>query len=126
MKPATTCNLIDHDRVGDRILQFFHGDLRNNGVSRGTPRQHSCFDLASALPISPATLYHAGEPVFIQLTDLDQNLDPTSIETVLVTVKNDLTGDTEVVRLQETGSNTGVFFGYIQTTSRSQRPRTEF
>jgi uncharacterized repeat protein (TIGR01451 family) len=75
-------------------------------------------NLANPVPLMPAALYHAGEPAFIQLTDLDQNLNPAALETVLVTVRDDITGDTELVRLQETGPNTGVFAGYIQTTSQ--------
>lgn len=72
-------------------------------------------NLAAPVPLAPASLYHTGEPVFIRLTDLDQNLDPAVIETVLVTLGVSATGDTEVVRLYETGPDTGVFTGYIQT-----------
>ena len=70
------------------------------------------------VPLADTGLYRAGEAVFIRLTDLDQNLDPLTAETVLVTVTDDLTGDTEVLKLTETGPNTGVFTGYIQTTAQ--------
>ncbi len=63
----------------------------------------------------PGSTYHTGEPLFIRLTDLDQDLDPAAIETVLVTVGVSATNDIEVLRLRETGPNTGVFTGYIQT-----------
>src|SRR5574341_562399 len=72
-------------------------------------------DLTSPVPLVAAGFYHAGEAVFIRLTDLDQNLDPAAAETVLVTVTNDVTGDQEVLRFEETGPDTGVFIGYIQT-----------
>jgi uncharacterized repeat protein (TIGR01451 family) len=72
----------------------------------------------SPVPLTTASLYHAGEPVFIRLTDLDQNLDPTKVETVLVTVRDDLSGDVELIRLNETGPDTGVFVGYVQSTSQ--------
>jgi uncharacterized repeat protein (TIGR01451 family) len=72
-------------------------------------------NLSVPVPLVPGTLYHSGEPLFIQLTDLDQNLDYAVIETALVTIKVIATGDTEVVRLYETGPNTGVFTGVIQT-----------
>lgn len=71
----------------------------------------------SPAPLAPASLYHAGEPVFIRLTDPDQNLDPIATETVVVTVKDDLSGDVEFIRLNETGPNTGIFVGYVQSTS---------
>ena len=72
-------------------------------------------NLASPVPLATGSLYHEGEPLFIRLTDLDQNVDPTAVETVVVTLGVAASGDTEVVRLYETGPNTGVFTGYIQT-----------
>ena len=72
-------------------------------------------DLSVPVPLLPGSLFHSGEPLFIRLTDLDQNLDFTVIETVLVTIRINATGDLEVVRLYETGPNTGVFSGVIQT-----------
>jgi hypothetical protein len=73
--------------------------------------------LGGTLPLVPATVYHQGEPIFIRLTDLDQNNDPTKTETVVVTITNDKTGDREVLLLTETGPNTGVFVGFIQSSS---------
>lgn len=76
-------------------------------------------DLSSPVPLAAAGLYHAGESVFIRLTDGDQNLDSSAAETVIVTVRNSLTGDAEIIRLTETGPDTGIFTGYVQTTSQS-------
>ncbi len=64
----------------------------------------------------PAGVYHEGDPVFVEITDKDQNLDPAVRDTVDVTLKVAATGDVEKLRLTETGVNTGVFVGYIQTT----------
>ena len=55
-----------------------------------------------------------GEPLFVRLSDLDQNLQADQVETVLVSLTAS-TGDVELVRLYETGINTGVFVGYIFT-----------
>jgi len=74
--------------------------------------------LAVPVPLVPAAQYHVGEPVFIRLTDLDQNADPTVAEMVLVTLRDNLTGDGEVIRLMETGPNTGVFTGYVPTNGQ--------
>jgi uncharacterized repeat protein (TIGR01451 family) len=80
----------------------------------GTP-----INLGVPVPLVADSLYHAGEPVFIRLTDLDQNLDPAVIETVLVTIRDNMTSDVEVLRLRETGPNTGVFTGYVPTNGQS-------
>lgn len=74
-------------------------------------------DLTNPVPLTPSALFHAGNVLFIKLTDLDQNQDSLLLETVTVTVTNDVTGDPEVLRLYETGPDTGVFAGYIMTTT---------
>jgi uncharacterized repeat protein (TIGR01451 family) len=72
-------------------------------------------DLTKPVPLVPANCYHVGEPIFVQLTDLDQNLDPTRAETVIVTIADSVTGVLDVIRLTETGPDTGKFIGYIQS-----------
>ena len=71
--------------------------------------------LASPVPLDAATMYHQGDPFFVRLTDQDQNLDATTAETVVVTIDVAATGDSELLRLTETGPDTGVFTGYIQS-----------
>ncbi len=70
-------------------------------------------DLTQVQSVLDATLYNASETAFIELDDGDQNLDPLSREWVSVTVTNPTSGDTETLRLFETGNNTGVFTGYV-------------
>ncbi len=79
-------------------------------------------DLSTPVPLEPVTVYHQGDPVFVRLTDLDQNLDATTAETAVVTLNVSATGDTEVLRLTETGPNTGVFTGYIQSYISASNP----
>ncbi|MBW6512366.1 MAG: OmpA family protein [Desulfuromonadaceae bacterium] len=67
-------------------------------------------------PLTTANVFHLGEPIFIRLTDLDQNIDTTLIDTVVVTLTTQLTGDQEVLRLYETGPDTGVFVAWLATT----------
>ena len=76
-------------------------------------------DLSAPVPLIATSTYHESEPLFVQLTDLDQNLDSTRAETVLVTVSDPTSGDSETLQLTETGPDTGVFIGYIQTASSS-------
>lgn len=79
-------------------------------------------DLNQPVPLVPASQVHQGDPLFIRVTDLDQNLDRTLRETILVTVTNPASGDIEVVLLSETGPDTGVFAGYLPTTPAASGP----
>ncbi|MBI9074029.1 MAG: DUF11 domain-containing protein [Desulfatibacillum sp.] len=72
-------------------------------------------DLDDPVPLLDATVYHGGEPVFLLVTDADQNTDPLTRDTIVVTLTVSDTGDMELVLVTETGPNTGVFAGYIQS-----------
>lgn len=76
--------------------------------------------LGGPLPLVSTSdlLLHAGEPLFISLGDEDQNLDPLAVEKILVTVTSS-TGDSEILRLTETGANTGLFCGVLITAAAS-------
>ena len=73
-------------------------------------------NLAAPVPLISDGAYKAGEPVFLRLIDLDQNLDPLVAETALVTLESD-GGDRETLRLTENGPNTGIFIGYIMSAT---------
>lgn len=70
--------------------------------------------LAAPVPVLPTTLYHAGEPVFITLADGNRNTDASVREYVVITVTSS-TGDSETLKLQETGADTGVFSAVIRS-----------
>lgn len=74
-------------------------------------------DVANPVPLSPANSYHQGDPVFVYLTDANRNIDINARDTVQVTLTVAATGDAEVIEFVETGNNTGVFIGYIQSTA---------
>jgi flagellar motor protein MotB len=78
----------------------------------GTP-----IDADAPVPLIPADAYHAGEPLFVQVTDSDHDLSATALDTLLVTLTNAATGDSETLVLIETGPNTGVFTGFVMSTS---------
>ena len=63
--------------------------------------------------VTTTALYSAGETAFLRVTDSDQNTDPASVETVDVTVTATTTGDSETLRLTETGVSTGIFAGFV-------------
>jgi len=69
--------------------------------------------LAASVSVTPS--YNVGEPAFMRLQDTDQNVDFQVIDYVDVTVTNESSGDTETIRLAETGPDTGVFVGYLPT-----------
>ena len=68
------------------------------------------------LLLASASLYASGDPVFVRVTDYDQNLDPLLAETIVVTVSSN-GADSESLRLTETGPSTGVFIGAISSSS---------
>ncbi len=72
-------------------------------------------DLSVPVPLINATVYHQNEPIFLRVSDMDQNLYPASAETIWVIVNVPDTGDAELLLLTETGPDTGVFVGYIQS-----------
>lgn len=78
----------------------------------------STITLPTPQPISAATQYTEGEPVIIEVVDLDQNRDPNKLETIEVTVTIPGTNDKEVLRLTETAPNSGIFRGIVQTTTK--------
>ena len=61
--------------------------------------------------------YNLGEPVFLRLTDTDQNVDAAVIDYAVVDVVHPTSGDSETIRLTETGQDTGVFAGYVPTAT---------
>lgn len=75
--------------------------------------------LAAPVEVKPTHVFHAGEPVFITLTDLNRNIDPAVREIIEVRLSSS-TGDSEILRLQETGPDTGIFAAVIQSVSPAQ------
>ncbi len=72
-------------------------------------------EINQPVPLIPSTRFIIGEPVFIRLADMDQNLDSQAHETILINLVSPQNGESELLRLSETDVNTGVFTGYIQS-----------
>ena len=67
-----------------------------------------------------ATAYTVGDPVFVRVTDTAANLSATTQETITITVTTPApANDSETLTLKETGVNTGVFVGFIQSAGAS-------
>jgi uncharacterized repeat protein (TIGR01451 family) len=73
-------------------------------------------DLSQPVPLTAATVYHQGEPLFFLVSDADQNTDPSAAEAVWVLVSAGGTGDSELLRLSETAPDSGIFVGYLQSS----------
>ncbi len=68
-------------------------------------------------PLRRTDYFHGGEAFFIFLSDPDQNLDGTAIDTVSVQIEVGASSDFEVVQLTEIDVNRGEFVGYVPTTA---------
>ena len=69
-----------------------------------------------------ADTYSAGDPLFIKVTDYDQNVNPAVADTITVTLTTTPASDAETLTLTETGPSTGVFIGYIQSSNAAVTP----
>lgn len=81
------------------------------------PQGKGTLDPLTPIPMQDTGIAHAGDPLFVRVVDADRNRDGAAVETVDVRVAARSTGDAEVLRLSETGANTGVFVGYIGTAT---------
>ncbi len=64
----------------------------------------------------PAYGYMNDQTIYLQVEDLDQNVDPTTAETITVVLTNSDSGDRETIIFTETGADTGIFRGSILST----------
>jgi len=76
------------------------------------------FDVQS-VALEPTTVYHSGQTIYIETSDYSLNQNQSLAETVLVTITSStstVANDHETLLLTETGPDTSVFMGAIQTT----------
>ncbi|MEO8999385.1 MAG: hypothetical protein ABI227_10195 [Rhodanobacter sp.] len=93
------------------------GGATFNTLPAPVSAQGNTLDPNSAQPLGPAQIYYPGDPLFVQITDLDQNLNPLVRETILAKVSVAGTSQSLTVRLTENGPNSGVFTGYVPSSS---------
>ncbi|MBT8077060.1 MAG: DUF11 domain-containing protein [Gammaproteobacteria bacterium] len=70
-------------------------------------------DPAASQDVAASRNYNLGEPLFLRLSDADQNVDYQVVDVAEVTVEHPSSGDIETIQLSETGPDTGVFVGYV-------------
>lgn len=71
-------------------------------------------DPSQPIPLASTTTLHGGEAAFVRVADADQNRDPAIVDRLDVRLTTPR-GDAETLRIAETGPDTGIFVGYIQT-----------
>ncbi len=74
----------------------------------------TALDPSQPIPLASTTTLHGGEAAFVRVMDADQNRDPAVVDYLDVRLSTP-GGDSETLRISETGVNTGIFVGYIQT-----------
>ena len=106
------------DAVDETVPDTFYEDAGGNlqpigdvfAVGSSTP-----LDLSSPVALADSTSLIGGDPMFVQVEDGDQNQDSTVAETIRVVITSE-TGDSEILILTETGPDSGIFIGVVQTT----------
>ncbi len=73
-------------------------------------------DISEPVPLTTATVFFQGDPVFMRVVDPDQNRDSQVRDSILLVLVNDDLQDRELLKLYETGPASGEFLGFIQTT----------
>jgi hypothetical protein len=74
----------------------------------------TALDTSQPIPLASTATLHGGEAAFVRVMDADQNRDQAAIDYLNVRLSTP-GGDAETLRIAETGANTGIFVGYIQT-----------
>ena len=74
----------------------------------------AALDPSQPIPLASTATLHGGEAAFVRVMDADQNRDPAAVDYLDVRLSTP-GGDAETLRIAETGANTGIFVGYIQT-----------
>lgn len=128
-------------RVSSNISFLRYSPLAGNGQSLASTSVSSPYNVNStqcqgvgsyqpvygasttgALPALPATYslqltdyYVVGEPLFLHVTDSSRNLSAAAVDTLVLTVTDPLTQDSQAVTISETGPDTGEFVGFVNT-----------
>ncbi len=79
-------------------------------------------DVSNPVDLVRAERFHQGEPVFVGVTDKNRNIDRSRRDSIEISIAVKASGDQEQLQLFETGNDTGVFVGFIQTVAPESTP----
>ena len=88
--------------------------LATNATETAVARSNATSTNGKSANVQPTSLVSAGTALYIQVTATQANLDPNGIDQVNLSIASS-TGDRENITVYETGVNTGVFIGSIET-----------
>ncbi|WP_405250311.1 beta strand repeat-containing protein [Dokdonia sp. Asnod3-C12] len=108
---------IFNTQAGDTVTVTYDDELDSNGNNPDpiTDTDNVLGGVTGVVDITDTSV--PGDTLDISVTDNDLNEDITAIETIEVIVINDNTGESEIITLTETGADTGVFEGTVETVS---------
>lgn len=112
-------------RPGNVSLPFDGGEFDDTGAGDFLPQSvpqgldGNPVLLAAPVEVRPTVVYHVNEPVFITLADANRNTNAAVREYIEVMLTTSI-GDIEVLRLLETGVNSGIFATVIQSVDTLQ------
>jgi len=110
--------------IADDELVFEYTDLENEKGQESTLIERRTLSGGSDGTLIVDNEVFVGNDVNIEVVDADENVSPNEVDNLDVLAENPRTGEQEVVTLTETGSDTGVFKGSLET-SYSENPDSE-
>ncbi|MEL7311652.1 MAG: OmpA family protein [Pseudomonadota bacterium] len=102
--------IVDQSVPGNDPDPDSDGDPGNNGAPTSIA---FVTGVDGVLTVTPEIL--PGEPIAVSVADADDNRDAAVVETITVLVTNDTIGERETLTLTETGADSGVFEGALDT-----------
>ncbi|MFK7887069.1 MAG: OmpA family protein [Gammaproteobacteria bacterium] len=118
LRSDATLDLIKIAPGGEQMLPIATTSCGAQQLPPATLLDGTVLPANGAQAVTSGSAYHANEPVFVRVQDTDQNLDGLVAEIIEIRVTSDA-GDRETLNLTETGPNTGVFTGYLPTSSQA-------
>jgi len=99
-----------------RTAQKVEGDL--NPMNAPTLSTGETVDISKPIPVRSTESYASRDLVIVRVVDVMANLDPEVSEFVEIEINNG--EDKEILHIEETDKNTGIFVGYIQVVNQIQ------
>ncbi|MFN3586000.1 MAG: hypothetical protein ACK4UT_00735, partial [Moraxellaceae bacterium] len=81
----------------------------------GTAATGSLPALPATYPLAASNLFRVGEPIFFMVEDAARNGDALQRDTLDLVIRNARNGDSVTLTLPETGPDTGIFAGFVNT-----------
>ena len=108
---------IFNTQAGDTVTVTYDDELDSNGNNPDpiTDTDNVLGGITGVVDITDTSV--PGDTLDISVADNDLNQDINIIETIEVIVVNDNTGESEIITLTETGADTGIFEGTVETVS---------